>query len=50
MAEMTEEEQVQQVMRDLEADETTARFIVAIERGEIEGDLVELQPREPLPE
>jgi hypothetical protein len=49
MAKMTEEEQVQQVRRDLEADETTARFIIAIERGEIDGDIVD-EDRKTLPE
>lgn len=36
----TDEETVQLMMETLHVDETTARFIIALERGEIDGDIV----------
>jgi hypothetical protein len=47
---MTEEEEIRETIRDLGVSETEARFIVAIERGEIDGDEVIVQPGEPEPE
>jgi hypothetical protein len=48
MAKMTEEDEVKATVRDLGVTEAEARFIVAIERGEIDGDEVVVQSGEPL--
>jgi hypothetical protein len=50
MAAMTEEEEINATVQELGVSEDKARFIVAIERGEIDGDEVVIQPGEPLPE
>ena len=43
IGEFTDEEQVQIIMYVIGVDEITARFILAIEKGEIDGDVVELK-------
>jgi hypothetical protein len=48
MIEETEQEAIERVIRELGVSEAEARFIVAIERGEIDGDEVIIQPGEPL--
>jgi hypothetical protein len=50
MIEETEQEVTERVIRELGVSEAEARFIVVIERGEIDGDEVIIQPGEPLPE
>jgi hypothetical protein len=50
MIEETEQEAIERVIRGLGVSEAEARFIVAINRGEIDGDEVVIQPGEPLPE
>jgi hypothetical protein len=46
----TEKETIELTMQILGIDEERARFIIAQERGEIEGDEIALEPGEPLPE
>jgi hypothetical protein len=54
MAKMIEGKTEQEAIKTIEAafgvSEAEARFIVAIEHGEIDGDEVIVQPGEPLPE
>jgi len=49
MEEPTEEE-IKEVMNRNGVDEDDARFIIALGRGEIDGDVFELQPGEDMPE
>lgn len=45
VGELTDEQQIAAIMAATGMDEARARFILAIERGEIEGDVVDL-PKE----
>lgn len=47
---MTEDEEIKDTMQRLGVSLDQARFIVAINRGEIDGDEVVIQPGEPIPE
>ena len=47
---MTEEEEIKETAERVGCSLEYARFIVAIERGEIDGDEVVLQPGEDVPE
>ena len=47
---MTEQEAIEAVKEAFELSDDDARFYVAVARGDIDGDLVEVQPGEPLPE
>jgi len=46
IGDFTDEQQIQIIMDVTGVDETTARFILAIEKGEIDGDVVELGEEE----
>ena len=46
VGDFTDEEQVEIIMQATGVDEMTARFILAIEKGEIDGDIIDLEKSE----
>lgn len=43
---LSDDELIELIMKATGVDEQTARFILALERGEIKGDIIELKPGE----